>query len=59
MTESNSQFRKGFDCYSAWTNCNSFQQQYKTVTNYQVTLNVTTCSPVSLTLDPTLIIKVG
>jgi hypothetical protein len=58
MTESNSNFKTGFDSYSAWTHCESFQQKYKTVTQSQVTLQILTCSPISLALNPTFIIKV-
>ncbi|AFZ59592.1 hypothetical protein Anacy_4227 [Anabaena cylindrica PCC 7122] len=59
MTESRSNFKIGFDSYSAWTHCESFQQQYKTVTQSQVTLQVITYSPISLALNPTFIIKVA
>ncbi|WP_168493722.1 hypothetical protein [Anabaena sp. UHCC 0204] len=59
MTKSRSSFKIGFDSYSAWTHCESFQQQYKTVTQSQVTLQIVTDSPVFLALNPTFIIKVA
>lgn len=58
MTESRSHFKTGFDSYSAWTHCESFQQQYKTFTQSQVTLQLSTCAPISQALNPTFIIKV-
>ncbi len=59
MTGSRSSFKTGFDSYSAWTHCESFQQQYKTVTQSQVTLQVVTNSSIFLALNPTFIIKVA
>lgn len=36
----------GFDSYSAWTHCKSFQKEYKIVTQFQVTLEIFTFSPI-------------
>jgi len=59
MTESRSKFKTGLDSYSAWTDCKSSQQQYKTVTQSQAALQVSTCSPIFPASNPTFIIKVA
>lgn len=59
MAESRSNFKTGLDSYSAWTHCVSFQQQYKTVTQSQVILQVITCSHISPALNPAFMIKVA
>lgn len=55
MTKSRLGFKIGFDSYSAWTHCESFQQNYKTFTQSQVTLKVITDFSVSLASNPTLL----
>jgi hypothetical protein len=42
MTELRSSFKKGLDSYSAWTNCVSFQKQYKTLACSQVASKIYT-----------------
>jgi hypothetical protein len=55
MTKSRLGFKIGFDSYSAWTHCESFQQDYKTFPQSQVTLKVITGFSVAQASNPTLL----